>query len=188
MTPASTDVAILRAAAALIAERGYHGASMRDIARAVGLQMASLYHHFGSKQELLVLVMREAMHDLTSCVESAVEAAGADPGDRLAAAIRAHVRFHTERRPEVIVADAELRALEPAGRAEIVALRDRHQALFRAPLEELGVAEEGVIASAVVTMCTDVALWFRADGGLDADGVADAFCGLVFDGIGRRGD
>jgi AcrR family transcriptional regulator len=183
MTAASTDVAILRAAAALIAERGYHGASMRDIARAVGLQMASLYHHFGSKQELLVLIMREAMHDLTSCVEASVDAAGDDPGSRLAAAMRAHVRFHTERRPEVIVADAELRALEEPGRTEIVAMRDRHQALFREPIEQLGVAQPGVVTSAVVTMCTDVALWYRDGGGLDADGVADTFIGLVFDGI-----
>ncbi len=53
--------------------------------------------------------------------------------------MRAHVRFHTEHRPEVIVADAELRSLEEPGRAEIIALRDRHQALFRGPVERLGV-------------------------------------------------
>ena len=55
---AGTDTAILREAATLIAQRGYHGASMRDLGKAVGLQMASLYHHFGSKQELLVAIMR----------------------------------------------------------------------------------------------------------------------------------
>jgi AcrR family transcriptional regulator len=180
-----TDTAILRAAAVLIAERGYHGASMRDLARAVGLQMASLYHHFGSKQELLVAIMREAMADLGAVVEAAVAEAGPDPHDRLVAAIHAHVRFHTERRPEVIVADAELRALVEPGRSEIIALRDRHQAIFRAPLDDLGVVQAGIVTSAILTMCTDVATWFRADGPLGADEVGDVFCGLVFDGIRR---
>jgi AcrR family transcriptional regulator len=187
MSTAGTDTAILRAAATLIAQRGYHGASMRDIARAVGLQMASLYHHFGSKQELLVLIMREAMRDLTSAVSDAVAAASDDPRDQLAAAIRAHVRVHTERRPEVIVADSELRSLEPAGRVEIIALRDRHQAIFRQPIEALGAADPGIVTTAVVTMCTDVALWFRSDGPLDGDGVADTFIRLVLDGIAPDG-
>lgn len=184
MSSVGTDTAILRAAAELIAKRGYHGTSMRDIARAVGLQMASLYHHFGSKQELLVLIMREAMADLTGRVEEAVAQAGDDPRARLVAAIRAHVAVHTEGRAEVFVADAELRALEEAGRAEIIALRDRHQALFRAPIEALGVAQPGIVASAVITMCTDVALWFRSDGPLDADEVADTLVALALGGIG----
>ncbi len=81
------------------------------------------------------------------------------------------------------MADAELRALEEPGRAEIVALRDQ-QALFQgADRRALGVAQPGVVTSAVITMCTDVALWFRSDGPLDADEVADALVGLALDGI-----
>jgi Tetracyclin repressor-like, C-terminal domain len=106
--------------------------------------------------------------------------------DRLSAAIRAHVRFHTERRPEVIVADAELRSLEGPGRSEIVALRDAHQAIFRAPIQALGVADLGIVTAAVITMATDVAVRFRRDGPLNADGVADTFIRLVLDGIAPR--
>lgn len=178
-----TDTAILRAAASLIARRGYHGASMRDLGKEVGLQMASLYHHFGSKQELLVAIMREAMADLMACVSEAVDAAGDDPREQLAAAIRAHVRFHTEHRPEVIVADAELRSLEEPGRTEIIALRDRHQAIFRGPIEQLGVAQAGIVTAAVITMCTDVAMWFRPDGPLTADEVGDTYVQFVLAGI-----
>ena len=180
-----TDTAILGAAAALIARRGYHGASMRDLSKAVGLQMASLYHHFGSKQDLLVAIMREAMADLIACVSLAVDAAGDDPRDQLAAAIRAHVRFHTERRPEVIVADSELRSLDEPGRSEIIALRDRHQAFFRRPIEELNVEQPGIVTIAIITMCTDVAMWFRGDGPLDAEAVADTYVAFVLKGIDR---
>jgi AcrR family transcriptional regulator len=178
-----TDTAILRAAATLIAQRGYHGASMRDLGRAVGLQTASLYHHFGSKQELLVAIMREAMADLTACVTDAVDDVGDEPRAQLSAAIRAHIRFHTEHRPEVIVADAELRSLDEPGRTEIIALRDRHQALFRGPVERLGVEQAGIVTSAIITMCTDVAMWFRSDGPLEADDVAETYVALVLRGI-----
>ena len=118
-------------------------------------------------------------------MSAAVDDAGDAPRDQLAAAMRAHVRFHTERRPEVIVADAELRALEEPGRREILDLRDRHTALFRTPIAALGVAQPGIVAAAAITMCTDVALWFRPDGPLDADGVADTFIHLILRGIER---
>ena len=184
MSAVGTDAAIIRAAASLIARRGYHGASMRDLARAVDLQMASLYHHFGSKQDLLVQIMRQAMVDLTAAVAVAVEAAGADPAAQLAAAIRAHIRIHTERRPEMIVADGEIRSLEEPGRTEILALRHRHAALFRGPIEGLGVARPAVVTAGVITMCTHVADWFRPAGPLDADAIADTYTRLVLDGIG----
>jgi tetracycline repressor-like protein len=41
------------------------------------------------------------------------------------------------------------------------------------------------VAAAAITMCTDVALWFRPDGPLDAGGVADVFVGLILGGIRR---
>ena len=182
----STDTSILHHSARLMAQRGYHGTSMRDIAAAVGLQMASLYHHFASKQDLLVVIMRTAMHELTGRVSDAVEQAGPSPTDRLAAAIKEHVRVHVESRPEMIVTDAELRSLEAEGRGEIIALRDAHTRLFREPITEMGVSQPGVIASAVITMCTDVALWFRPDGALDVDGVADTFVTFTLHGVAGR--
>ena len=133
--------------------------------------MASLYHHFGSKQELLVAIMREAMADLTSCVSEAVEAAGDDPREQLAAAMRAHVRFHTEHRPEVIVADAELRVARGAGPGrDHRAARSPPGALPRVRSSASACTQPGIVTAGVITMCTDVAMWFRSDGPLDADG------------------
>ncbi len=48
---------VVRAAARLFAERGYHGTSMRDLGAELGLFGSSLYSHVGSKQELLVEVV-----------------------------------------------------------------------------------------------------------------------------------
>ena len=48
---------ILEAAAQIFSQKGFHAASMQDIAQAVSLQKASLYHHINSKQEILGLLL-----------------------------------------------------------------------------------------------------------------------------------
>ena len=48
---------ILEAAAQIFSQKGYHAASMQDIASLVNLQKASLYHHVSSKQEILLALL-----------------------------------------------------------------------------------------------------------------------------------
>ena len=55
---------ILEAAAQIIREKGYHATSMSDIAHAVDLRKASLYHHVESKQEILVALLDQALDNL----------------------------------------------------------------------------------------------------------------------------
>ncbi|MFL7871948.1 MAG: TetR/AcrR family transcriptional regulator, partial [Anaerolineales bacterium] len=55
---------ILDAAAQVIRQKGFHGASMADIAGAVKLQKASLYHHVSSKQEILLALLDRALEML----------------------------------------------------------------------------------------------------------------------------
>ena len=64
-SPETTRNAILRASAALFATRGYHGTSTRDIAEVVGIRQPSLFHHFGSKTEIMVCLQEL---DLTPAV------------------------------------------------------------------------------------------------------------------------
>ena len=56
-----TRAEILEAAALIFSQKGFHGTSMQDIAQAVNLQKASLYHHITSKQEILVMVLDQAL-------------------------------------------------------------------------------------------------------------------------------
>ena len=64
MTIATRYPQILTVAAAMFARRGFHQASTRDIARAVGLSLAGLYHYVGGKDELLFLVLDRALDTL----------------------------------------------------------------------------------------------------------------------------
>src|SRR3972149_4151373 len=59
---------ILDAAAQVFRQKGFHGASMTDIAEAVNLQKASLYHHVSSKQEILLALLERALGMLTEYI------------------------------------------------------------------------------------------------------------------------
>jgi AcrR family transcriptional regulator len=187
--PSTTGETVTRAASELMAARGYHGTSMRDVAKAVGIQMASLYYYHASKQELLVHLMRTTLEDLRRSVEEAMEGAGPDPIDQLDAGLRAHIAFHVERRDDVIITDSELRALEDENRPMILDLRDQYQNLVRAAIQrgvergELEGGRIGIVTTGVMTMCTDVALWYDPNGPLSVDGVADEILRFVMRGL-----
>src|SRR5262245_52660894 len=93
---------ILRAAVALFRERGYHGSSMRTLARALRMEAASLYYHFKSKQEILFAILDRTLDDLLAGVGRAVASADG-PEARLRAAGRVHVRFRAHRQPEALL-------------------------------------------------------------------------------------
>ena len=83
---------VLDAAAALFAENGYQGTSMRDIAKAVGMLPGSLYCHFPSKSELLLAVYREGVARIEDQVAAAVAGQSA-PWDKLEALAAAHLEM-----------------------------------------------------------------------------------------------
>src|SRR2546426_11208750 len=86
---------ILRAAMALFRERGYHGSSMRTLARGLRMEAASLYYHFASKQEILFAILDRTLDDLLAGVGRAV-AAVEGPEARLRAAGGFPVLLHTD--------------------------------------------------------------------------------------------
>jgi len=190
----NTEAEIYEAAVRLIAERGYHGTSLRALAGEVGLQMSSAYHYFPSKQLLLLRIMDRTMRDLIATVQEAVAGVD-DPAEQLRAAIRGHVGFHAHRRREAFITDSELRALEPANRDRIVALRDEYERLFLRILEQ-GVRRQvfrphdtKLAVYALMAVCTDVAVWYRPEGRLTLEEIADSYFSMFLRGIAaaRRG-
>lgn len=84
---------ILDAAAHLFRQHGYHAATLRDIAAAVGMKAGSIYYHFASKDEIVAAVMNDGVDNVMRTVKEALEAlpADADARTRLEAAINAHL-------------------------------------------------------------------------------------------------
>jgi AcrR family transcriptional regulator len=172
---------ICAAAVQVFYERGYHGATMRDIAERVGIRAPSIYNHFPTKEALLHHIMIRTMTRLIGGVEAALAASTRDPVARLSMFIREHIRFHLEYAHEAAVTDNELGALSDENRASVVALRDQYETMLRELLQEglqqgaFAETEIGLASIAILTMSTTVSLWFRPHGPLSPQDVAAAY-------------
>lgn len=102
---------ILHAALRLFAERGYSGASIRDIAAASGVQHATLYSHFPSKEHVLAELARIAHEEHLRRIRAALLDSGPDPRQQIIAYVKAHVSLHTDTPMLAVVANSELHML-----------------------------------------------------------------------------
>jgi len=98
----ATREAIIEAAARVFQTKGYHAASVQDIADAVGILKGSLYHHFESKEELLYLIVKEPRARLYKTVADIV-ADDAPAGEKLRRAILAHLEAFDQHYPHLFV-------------------------------------------------------------------------------------
>jgi AcrR family transcriptional regulator len=175
------DQAILAGALECFSALGFHGTSMRQIAAAAGTGLGNIYNYFGSKSDILLEVLRRASAEQQDVTDKAIASAGKGVRERFAAAVAAFVRFDVEHQAACFVANSELRYLDHEQRHQIVAERDQQQKVFEDLIEE-GLAE-GVFRTrhphdacvAILTMCAGVTLWYRADGPLTADDIADRY-------------
>ena len=101
---------ILRTAARIFAEKGYHQASIRDIARATGVSLSGLYYYFDSKEELLFLIQDHAFGTLLASLERNL--AGVDePHRRLRILMENHLRYFIDAKAEMKVLSHESESL-----------------------------------------------------------------------------
>ncbi|HXG05100.1 MAG TPA: TetR family transcriptional regulator [Candidatus Binatia bacterium] len=127
---------ILKAAEEVIGRRGYHQASIREIARAAGLSLAGLYHYVGGKEEVLFLVLDRALDTLVAALDSAL-AEARTPEARLLALIRTHLDFGFRHAAALKVVNRDWEALPEPRRAEIAAKRNAYVARALGVLREL---------------------------------------------------
>lgn len=188
----STPRAILDAAVEEMAAHGYDGTTVRDIAARVGGSPGLIYHHFGSKHGLLVVILKRGIDRLVRETEDALLNAGTDPAERLRALVTVHVLAHTERQRESLLGNSELRSLEPSARALVVSSRDTQQRMFDRVVAD-GV-QRGTFttplpteaARSVVSACTAVATWFRPGGQLSAAEIVRRYQRVALDTVGYR--
>jgi AcrR family transcriptional regulator len=109
---------IVAAAARTFATEGYAAVGMRDVAEAVGIRGASLYHHFASKEEILFAICLTVTREPNELNLPLLDAPGT-PSQRLAALVRGHLQHLHRRRVEHVVGLHELAALTPEHRAVI---------------------------------------------------------------------
>lgn len=184
---------ILDAAAQVFRKKGYHGASMSNIADAVKLQKASLYHHVASKQEILLALLERALDILIERIaEISSQAVPAD--QKLRRMIRRYLSVLAENADLTAVLLFEHRSLDNKTHARHVPQRDKFEGLWR------DVLNEGVNAG--IFDCKDPALatralmgvlnwtltWYRPNGGKTIEEIADQYADMLLHGLLRKVD
>ena len=101
---------ILRTAAAIFADKGYHEASIRDISRATGVSLSGLYYYFTSKEELLFLIQDHCFTTLLDNLDPVLEQEP-DPLRRVQLMVENHLRYFVNNMKEMKVLSHELESL-----------------------------------------------------------------------------
>jgi len=180
---------VVAAAGRLFADRGYHGTSMRNLGRELGLLGSSLYAHVDSKQDLLVEVVEDGARLFQESARNALDVAGSAP-DRLRALVGGHVDVVLSNQDVVRTFLNEARMLDEQHRSRIIAARDSYEQAFRRVIGD-GVSEGSFRADVdpkitsilLLSILNAVERWYRPEGALDRDGLVDSILGLVVDGI-----
>ncbi len=182
--------AILESAAQVIRQKGFHGASMADIAEAVQLQKASLYHHFSSKQDILLELLDRALEMVAERMAQVMEQNV--PADvKLRLAMRSYLKTLSEQGDLVSVLIMEHRSLDPDYQSRHYPSRDRFENMWRDLICE-GVAS-GVFECSDIPMTTRGLMgvmnwtitWYRKDGKMSIDEIADHFATMFLNGLGK---
>ena len=181
MLPAELPLgSITRAALRCFVVNGYHGTSIRQIASAAGLSVPGVYHHYASKQSILVDLCDVAMQELIRASEAAMAGAGDAVLDRFDALVECLVAFHADFADVAFVTFSEIRSLDGEARERHLAARRREQELLTS-LVEAGVGD-GVfatddprhVARAISSICLGISQWYRPERGLCVDALAEA--------------
>lgn len=179
---------IIEAATRLFSERGYHGASMTEIAAEVGIQKPSLYHHVRKKEDLLFAIHEQLIDELTQETLEAL-AAAKTPSENLATVLHASMRFIAHRKDAVTVFLQERHAVTGDRWAQLVVKRDAYEQLVKDIIAEGTRSGQfidlppSIAARGVLAMANWCYTWFNPDGALGADEVADVFAKIALRGL-----
>lgn len=183
--------AIVEAAAALFAQRGYESASVAGLADRLGASKALIYHYYQSKEEILYEVMISHVRALDRAAHDAIAEAGA-PEARLRVLTRAFMRLYVGAADRHKVLLNELDKLPSQRRAEIVAVQRGLIEIVRALLSEIEPGlNKGSGRSLAAAMLFFGAInwthtWFDPKGDISPDALADMAVGFTLNGF-RRG-
>jgi AcrR family transcriptional regulator len=188
----ATEAMILAEACQLFATRGFDGTSIRDIANAVGISNAALYHYFADKDELLARIVISVIERQCAMMEQHISPDDT-PTEKLRAFMRAYAEFFEGNMAESIASSRSFSALEnPVQRERAIYWRDRYENMLRAIIRdgmESGEFREGDVAltgRAVLSCLNWMYRWYSPDGTLTPRDIVDAYAEILIGGIAAK--
>jgi AcrR family transcriptional regulator len=179
---------ILRRAIDLFIRQGYEASSMGDLATELGLSKSAIYHHVPSKEHLLAAALDEALGGLSQAIDAAVDADALSSYARLQMAVRSSVEVLVAHLPAVTL----LLRVRGNSEVEIAALRrrreldDRLAELVRSAVDEGRLRDDvppELISRLLFGMVNSLVEWYRPDGPVSVEELADALTGMAFEGL-----
>jgi AcrR family transcriptional regulator len=183
---------IYRVAAEIMCRKGYEATSMNDIADAVGLTKAGIYHYIRGKEDLLFQIMTFAMDMVDSDVIAPARQVR-DAEQRLRTILERHARRILEVGGAVTIILDEMPGLTPAHRRVIKGRKRAYFELVRETLVELSAqgklrdVNPAVAAFCLFGMILWISRWYRRDGELPGDLVLRDFIEVGMNAVLRNG-
>ena len=179
---------ILRHAAQVFCEKGYEGASIRDISRSSGISLAGMYYYIKSKQELLYLIQLFTFKTIVARLEKRLRGLS-DPVEKLRALVQNHLDYFLRHPVEMKVLTHEDEALEGEYRKQVLEVKRRYYGIALGIFEEMrgtGVARRLNPRIAVLSlfgMMNWVHTWHRPQTDPQADALAETMAGMFLRGV-----
>ncbi len=181
---------IYRTAAQIILRKGYDATSVNDIANALGMTKAGLYHYINGKKELLFDIMNFGLDELDEEVVTPAKSIS-DTSDRLRFIIANNARLVTRGQGAITILVDEITALTPAQNRKITRRKRAYFVSLRNTLNQLKA--EGKLQDVDTTAATFSLLgminwlsrWYRQDGALSAEQAAEQIVKIALNGLMR---
>jgi TetR/AcrR family transcriptional regulator, cholesterol catabolism regulator len=179
---------IYNAAAKIISEKGFDAMTMNDIAQAVGMTKAGIYHYIEGKQNMLFAIMNYGMDKLDNGVIAPASQID-DAERRLVSIIHCHAKLITEGSNAITVLVDEVAGLSSLQRKKIIQRKRVYFDFIRNTLDSLKAegklkeVDTTVAAFSILGMLLWISRWYRADGKLTSAQVADEVLKVALGGM-----
>jgi AcrR family transcriptional regulator len=183
---------VLQIAAKVLAERGYAGTTIRVVAKRSGLEAASLYYHFSSKDELVECVLSHGLVELAGKLRAAVSSLpAATSREAFLVATNVHLQYLVSNGDYALASRRVLNQVHPDVRRKLVVLRDDIDRFWRDLLEtarqrsELHAAVDlSLLRSFVLGALNSVLEWYRP-GRKSIDEISEQFALIITEAVFR---
>jgi AcrR family transcriptional regulator len=178
---------LLAVAARLFCEKGYLTTTMDDIAVELNFTKPALYYYVKTKHELLYEICESAINQLIEGVRD-IDGRPGSAVEKLRALVTWHVNMFSRSGDIINVYLADESALEPEKRDYVRSLSREYESIYRRIIQqavddgsfrELNVA---MTVRAITGMCNWLASWYRTDGQMSSDDIADVFFDIIMKG------
>lgn len=186
-----TSERIIMEAVGLFWEHGFTNTSTRKLSGAIGMSCSAIYNHFESKEEILFIIIRRTGEKILTRLTKAIEQYPTNPSGRLRQKIKAMFSLFksSEMRKEIAIFIDELSQLPEKLKSTCVAQHRNIFDLFYKDLCELRrnkaghTTNEKVFTFTILSSMIWVNQWYKDDGPISLDSLADYFIQLIFNGL-----